>query len=138
MISASHGYKGRMPMYKKVCALVLFVVGSKSVCFAGDDVVIRPQFFAGYSVTRSQAATKQGWQLSMSVGRDGNGPLSWVGDVGGQYGQGTSAYQYVFGPRLNVSSGGIASFAHALYGVSHRSAADDSSNGFLMMYGGGT
>ncbi len=61
--------------------------------------------------------------------------FSIVGDFGGQYKDGGSAMEYLFGPRANHRTDKATVFGHALFGGTHFS--DGGGNHFTMAYGGG-
>src|SRR4026208_434915 len=99
------------------------------------------EVFGGFSVLTIESGgsrtTPLGWQAS--VAGNVTDKFGIEGDVGGQYKDGGSIYQFMAGPRFSKSSGKSSLFAHALFGGSRIGAggAGGSTNGFTMGYGGG-
>ena len=97
------------------------------------------EVFGGFSVLTIKSGgtrtTPLGWQAS--VAGNVTDMFQLVGDVGGQYKDGSSIYQYMAGPRVRSGLDNASVFAHALFGGSRVGGGGASQNGFTMGFGGG-
>jgi hypothetical protein len=101
--------------------------------------VPKAEVFGGFSVFHIKgdgaSTTPVGWQAS--VAGNVTNSVSIVGDFGGQYKDGASAYQYLGGVRFNHRAEKVTPFAHALLGGSRVGDDTGSINGFTLGFGGG-
>ena len=121
-------------MKRLVLVLTVMAVLVPTSLWAQDN---KADIFGGFSILSLSDSvdrtTAPGWQAAVS----GNvTPMfSIVGDFGGQYKDGGSAMEYLFGPRATHRTDKASLFGHALFGGTHFS--DGGGNHFTMAYGGG-
>ena len=115
---------------KRFALLIVAMVCLSLTSFAADAPA--GDVFGGFSIVHVPSVTSYGWQASGAY--NVTPMLGVVGDFGGQYKSGSSAYEYLFGPRYNVRQEKVTYFVHALFGGTH---AEGGGNAFAMGYGGG-
>lgn len=147
----------------KKSLIVVLVVLFAAVAFAQETPKV--EIFGGYAYTNvdlkkdltgMDRQSMNGWDADVAAHLTKN--FSIVGDISGAYKNqdvstpdisGTAklrVYNYLFGPRVSMSSGKISPFAEALFGISRVSVGGDvsglgsastASNNFGMAIGGG-
>jgi opacity protein-like surface antigen len=110
----------------------IFIVGSVGV-YAQEEFPKR-EIFGGFSLLHQDAITPPGFQAGVAF--NFTKQLGIVGDLGGQYKDRASLYEYLFGPQFAVRQSRTTAFVHALFGGF--SMIHVSSHSFFSMgFGGG-
>jgi hypothetical protein len=126
-------------MKRLVMVIAAVVVLVPATVWAQD--VPKAEVFGGFSwlTAKFEGDTERfnpvGWQAA--VQGNVSEMFSIVGDVGGVYKEGAKIHSFLGGARVTRRTEKASIFGHALYGVSHTSAAGFSDNAFTMGYGGG-
>jgi hypothetical protein len=129
----THPSKGLRMRRSAVLAMLVLYINSHA---AGQSVSTYPrtEVAAGFSVLSVGGTTRTqlfGWQAGMTTNFTRSFGLA--SDFAGQYSNGISVRQSLFGPQYNKRWDGKTAFAHALFGTSRLAGA----NAFTIGLGGG-
>jgi hypothetical protein len=127
--------------------IVMVLVLSLGLCLpiAAQSVPVA-EVFGGYQFTRLEGGINaNGWNASVTG--NANRWFGLAGDFSGVYksigGVNANVYTYTFGPVVSLNhEGTVNPFVHGLFGGAHLGASisgvgSGSTNGFVMMFGGG-
>jgi outer membrane protein with beta-barrel domain len=133
---------------RKLIGVALFLCLVSLMAAAQESGSSKAEIFGGYQYTKFDGGLNANG-FNGAVTGNLNRWLGVTADFSGAYGsQGgvdTKTYTYTFGPQVQMSSGKITPFAHALFGGAHTSASTNvtgttvsaSTSGFAFMLGGG-
>jgi hypothetical protein len=131
-------YSSKEDQVKKLVLMLIVPLVLTSVSAWAQDKFPKAEVFGGFSVLSFDPGYERiqplGFQASVAGNFHKN--VGIVGDFGGQYKNGGSVYEYLFGPKFSMRQSKATVFAHTLFGgISAGGNISDSA--FAMGFGGG-